>query len=324
MADDAQMFKMVVVDLDDLQPLLPRKLDDARVDELARDIAKHGLKEPLLVGNYLGRRGTWYVIDGPHRLEALRRLGTKAAHAVWSPAPSPLDPYLRILWRRGPSEIERLWAMIHVTADALQVDVRQAHEFLLEAVRARQRAKGILPQEELGDLLEHARAVTEDTLPEEATADSASGLDRALEFLASEDLQGLHERFTASGLPHWLDYLHGRLRLLALPTPFLEHAARRGIGASQLFALKKALDGGASLEQVEAMLARAHQLDAKQLAAELGQDAQPGNEPEVRQVLQQLRRLPRLLKRRIAEEPDPEVLDRLNALLAEVERILQA
>ena len=161
-------------------------------------------------------------------------------------------------------------------------------------------------------------------MPEEATAKNPESLRKALEHLASEDLQGLHERFTASGLPHWLDYLHGRLRLLALPTPFLEHAARRGIGASQLFALKKALDGGASLEQVEAMLARAHQLDAKQLAAELGQDAQPGNEPEVRQVLQQLRRLPRLLKRRIAEEPDPEVLDRLNALLAEVERILQA
>jgi len=203
-------------------------------------------------------------------------------------------------------------------------EANEQREFLLEAVHAKRRTRGILPQGNLAEALEQARAITEDALPEKATAQNPESLRKALEHLASEDLQGLHERFEAAGLPHWLDYLSGRLRLLALPTPFLEHAAQHGIGASRLFALKQALDTGADMEQVEALLEKAPLLEPKQLIAELGVESQqPQAEPEVQQVLGQLRRLPKLLKQRISHEPDPAVLERLKALLAELEKVLE-
>lgn len=49
-----------------------KELDDARVSALAEEILEEGMKTPIMVRPDKGR---WVLVEGLHRLEALRALG---------------------------------------------------------------------------------------------------------------------------------------------------------------------------------------------------------------------------------------------------------
>ena len=59
-----------------------RTLQPARVEELAEDMLEHGQKVPIRVRADPDRPGGFVLIEGLHRLEALRALGEETVEAV--------------------------------------------------------------------------------------------------------------------------------------------------------------------------------------------------------------------------------------------------
>ena len=74
-------MKTVVIETDKIYvPSKTRKLlNPARVDELAEDILENGQKSPIQVR--LGQ-DRYVLIEGQHRLEAIRALGEKNIDAI--------------------------------------------------------------------------------------------------------------------------------------------------------------------------------------------------------------------------------------------------
>jgi len=313
---DSPAFQPSFVEPAHLEPLFHRDLDEELVARLQEDIGANGLMEPLLVARCEEPAGTWYVLDGLHRLEALRRLGVSEVPVLSMPERWPFALRRRLLWRRQPSEMERLWSVVLLAASILDRDPAKAHEFLLEAVHAKLRTKGLNLPEELDRTISMARELLEHTLIE------GTPLHEALKLLASEDLETLHAGFRAAGFSRWLPYLHGRLRLLSLPAPFIERAAQGDVPTSRLFVLKEGLDRGAPWKAVETLLQQVDRLNEKQLAEALGLEPETEPDPRVRGVLARARRLTRLARKRITDIDDPSVINKLEHLLAEAEKLL--
>ena len=64
-----------------------RTIDPARVEALAEDMLEHGQKAPIRVRLDPDRPGAYVLIEGLHRLEALRALGEATVDAVVVRAP---------------------------------------------------------------------------------------------------------------------------------------------------------------------------------------------------------------------------------------------
>ena len=64
-----------------------RTLDPARVEALAEDMLEHGQKAPIRVRIDPDRPGAYVLVEGLHRLEALRALGEASVEAVIVRAP---------------------------------------------------------------------------------------------------------------------------------------------------------------------------------------------------------------------------------------------
>ncbi len=74
------MQRTIQVPIDDVYVPVKRKkeLDAARMEALAEAIAEEGLKTPIMVRDD-GKR--WVLVEGLHRLEALRALGESEVEA---------------------------------------------------------------------------------------------------------------------------------------------------------------------------------------------------------------------------------------------------
>ncbi|MFC4272158.1 chromosome partitioning protein ParB [Sneathiella chungangensis] len=74
-------MKTIIIEIDKIYvPAKTRKsLNPARVDELAEDILENGQKSPIQVR--LGKE-RYVLIEGQHRLEAIRALGENTIGAV--------------------------------------------------------------------------------------------------------------------------------------------------------------------------------------------------------------------------------------------------
>ena len=59
-----------------------RTLEPARVEALAEDMLEHGQKVPIRVRVDPDRPGAFVLIEGLHRLEALRALGEETVEAI--------------------------------------------------------------------------------------------------------------------------------------------------------------------------------------------------------------------------------------------------
>ena len=59
-----------------------RTLEPARVEALAEDMLEHGQKAPIRVRADPDRPGAYILVEGLHRLEALRALGEATVEAV--------------------------------------------------------------------------------------------------------------------------------------------------------------------------------------------------------------------------------------------------
>lgn len=59
-----------------------RTLDPARVEALAEDMLEHGQKVPIRVRPDPDRPDSFVLIEGLHRLEALRALGEETVEAI--------------------------------------------------------------------------------------------------------------------------------------------------------------------------------------------------------------------------------------------------
>ncbi len=59
-----------------------RTLEPARVEALAEDMLEHGQKVPIRVRADPDRPGAFVLIEGLHRLEALRALGEERVEAI--------------------------------------------------------------------------------------------------------------------------------------------------------------------------------------------------------------------------------------------------
>ncbi len=76
------------------------------LEKLVRNIERNGRYEPILVRPCPGRRGYFQIINGHHRLEALRRLGRTAVEAiVWDVDDEQTDILLATLNRLGGRDI---------------------------------------------------------------------------------------------------------------------------------------------------------------------------------------------------------------------------
>ena len=59
-----------------------RTLEPARVEALAEDMLEHGQKVPIRVRADPDRPGAFVLIEGLHRLEALRALGEETVEGI--------------------------------------------------------------------------------------------------------------------------------------------------------------------------------------------------------------------------------------------------
>ena len=75
------MLESVPIALDEIYvPAKRRRMrDDAKVDALALDILEHGLKNPIRVRRDEAR---YVLVEGLHRLEAVRALGEETVDAL--------------------------------------------------------------------------------------------------------------------------------------------------------------------------------------------------------------------------------------------------
>jgi ParB-like chromosome segregation protein Spo0J len=88
---EKQLFK--IVEIDKLK--IHEKVDFLRLDKLMKEIKKDGvLKKPIVVD-----KKTYVVLDGHHRLEALKRLGLRKIPVIFVNYSSPLIKVLS--WRKG-------------------------------------------------------------------------------------------------------------------------------------------------------------------------------------------------------------------------------
>lgn len=62
----------------------------AKVERLMDDISKNGLKKPLIV---FEEKGVYQIIDGTHRIRALRNLGWKEVPCIISTSGRQAKPY---------------------------------------------------------------------------------------------------------------------------------------------------------------------------------------------------------------------------------------
>jgi len=320
MHDDAKKFETVVVALGDLEPPYPRAIDERRVEHLVEDIREHGLKEPLLITSDSIPPEKWYVVDGLHRLEALRRLGWSTTHAVWSPTLVPEDTRARVLWRGRPPEVERVWVLIVRAARSLEVPAEEAHGFLFDLVQALQRAKSVFGDVPVNEAVRLARAALEEV--EGDAAPSTSSLHEAIALIGSDRAQITSLHLSEAGIPDWAEFLHGRLRLLVLPTSYLEKAVRNGISSSMLFALKAAHDGGAPDALIEAYLEHPTGENLKRLESWLS-DGKEGKQEPATALITKTKKLARLIRRKLRDTQDPGLLSRLSEVLSEAEKILE-
>ena len=59
-----------------------RTLEPAKVEALAEDMLEHGQQVPIRVRADPDRPGAWVLIEGLHRLEALRALGEATVEGI--------------------------------------------------------------------------------------------------------------------------------------------------------------------------------------------------------------------------------------------------
>ena len=85
-----------------LNTLLPHEsVNKKRVQRLARDIKRNGLKYPIIVARW-GKK--YFIVDGHHRVEAFRRLNKSKIDSL---VIDYFSPYIKVLdWKTG-KEIEK-------------------------------------------------------------------------------------------------------------------------------------------------------------------------------------------------------------------------
>ena len=84
----------------------PNKMSGSTFAKLVRNIERTGRYEPLIVRAYRKRKGRFQIINGHHRLEAIKKLGHKTAAAiVWDVDDEQTDILLATLNRLSGSDV---------------------------------------------------------------------------------------------------------------------------------------------------------------------------------------------------------------------------
>jgi hypothetical protein len=84
----------------------PNRMSGSTFAKLVRNIERTGRYEPLIVRPYRRKKGRFQIINGHHRLEALKKLGKrKAAVIVWDVDDEQTDILLATLNRLSGSDV---------------------------------------------------------------------------------------------------------------------------------------------------------------------------------------------------------------------------
>ncbi|HLB72779.1 MAG TPA: ParB/RepB/Spo0J family partition protein [Sedimentisphaerales bacterium] len=84
----------------------PNKMSGSTFAKLVRNIERTGRYEPLIVRPYRRKKGRFQIINGHHRLEAIKKLGHKTAAAiVWDVDDEQTDILLATLNRLSGSDV---------------------------------------------------------------------------------------------------------------------------------------------------------------------------------------------------------------------------